>query len=336
MRTFLAIAVAAGCHKNPDPPPPGDLTDTGWFTTSTATVDPDHCPDRFVSSVPADGADDWYWRTRPTVFTETTDHDAYDVWLQTATGERLDTTLVWDELGLKATVEWDGYLRANTDYVLGYEDCASLHTAAFHTSSLGAPLLDPPGSLQGNTYLLDFVGANWEPAALSGVMSLYFTTPVLLGIQLATEDQIDLLGGPGVADDFGGVAQDVTSPTWDFPLADFSGAPFLNAAVDRVSLKYGGVASAIEIPIEDFLFQGTFSADGTILGGGVLSGLGDSRNLGEVLNQPDNPGAMCELAGSVGVVCQPCRDGQPYCLDLRATGLAGELIPGLALVEIGG
>ena len=117
--------------------------------------------------------------------------------------------------------------------------------------------------------------------------------------------------------------------TWDFPITDFSTSPYLETQVELITLGYAG----IDIPIEDFLLQATFSADGNTLGGGYISGIGDTRNLGALLGE-DDPNAICELAATLGVNCQVCGDGEPYCLRLSAQDLDGSVLPGLVLVEL--
>lgn len=329
MRTvFLATALIA-CKK--EQPPPEHLTDTGWFeTTGTGTVD---CYDRFVSTVPQDGASGWYWRDRPVVYAQTENHAEYQVYLQDAAGNRLDTSVTWD--GLAGTVEWDGWLEASTTYELVLEDCASTSVVSFSTSDLGAPLAMSASALVGNTYLLDLVDATWvEPATLAPLVYIYFTTPVLLGVQYADATRIDLVGAPGIVDQFGVVTQDTSSASWDFPLSDFTQSPFLDARVDQIVLKYSDYGLTVDIPVEDYVFQATFQPDGRSLGGGVLSGRGDTRHLGELLGD-DRPEAMCELAESLGVDCLPCNDGQPFCLDIRAEDIHGQLVDGLRLVERG-
>jgi hypothetical protein len=329
MRTTLLLGAAlAGCHGHEEAPPP-HLLDTGWFTTP-ATVEPE-CDDQFVSWSPEDGESDWYWRDRPTFFTETSDPTKYEVYLQDEDGVRVPTTMDWDDSGLSFTLNWDGYLAADKGYTIGMTDCQAFRTVGFRTSSLGQPLATTPGDLAGNTYLLDLVHADWvEPPVLGGLIALYFTDPILMGIRYADDDSIDLLAAPGKTDEFGVVTQNLALQSWDFPLADFTGAPFLDAEAPQIELHYGDM----DIPVYDFVYQATFSADATTLGGGVLSGVGDTRNLGALLYQEDNPSAVCDLAAGIGVRCDPCpTDGMPYCLHLRAEALKGELLPGLILVE---
>jgi len=330
---ILLVSLAACSGKDSTAPPP-KLMDTGWFTTSgLSPLDPENCPDQFDHWSPGDGDAGYYWRDRPIFYTKTTNRDAYDVYLQDEEGVRLETSMVWDEqFGVSFTLDWDGYLKADTTYELGLTDCSKFQTATFRTSSLGEPMTTSPRSLAGHTWLLDIGDAYWvEPPILGGLIKTYFgKTPILLGVRYADATQIDLLGAPGEVDEFGHVSQNLSLSSWDFPLADFSQAPFLDAEVPKIELNY----DIYTVPVYDFLLQITFSADGTKLGGGILSGTGDTRGLGALLNQPDNEAALCDLAGAEGIDCEPCPgDNQPYCLHLKAVDLSGEELDGLELVS---
>lgn len=329
-----SVAALAACNGDPAQPP--QLLDTGWFTATSHSGDPENCEDRFVTWAPEDGATGWYWRDRPLFYTQTPDKTKYDVWLQDEAGKRFTTQLDWDDdegedgAGLSFQVEWDGYLEADTTYTLGFTDCYNLRTSTFHTSGFGQPLDVSPSDLIGNTYLLDLVGATWtEPPLLGGLIQTFFNQPILLGVRYADDVQIDLLAAPGKSDALGNVRQDLSLDSWDFPLADFTSAPYLNAPADHIVLTYQDV----EIPVTSFLLEGTLSADGTRFGGGVLSGLADSRNAGGLLKQQGDEDALCDLAGQAGIHCEPCPDGEVYCLHLRAENLDGELLSGLVLVQ---
>ena len=328
------VILAAGCNGKEPEGDGGNLLDTGWFTSTGTPIDPENCPDKFKTTSPADGATDWYWRDRPTLYTETTNQAAYDAWIQTTDGERVDAELVWDTAtGLSFTLEWEGALEPDTTYELGIEDCASARVLTFTTSSLGRPLEIEPEALVGNTYLVDLVGAEWvQPAALAGVLQQYFNTPILLGIRLADDEYVKLVGAPGAVDTLGNVTQDRSSPTWNFPLADFTEAPYLDVAAPQIEFQYNDAGTSIQVPVEDFVLTGTLSSDGTELGGGVLSGLGDSRYIGAELLGGD-PGDLCVLAEGLGVDCVPCSDGQPYCLQLVARSLEGTLLPELVITD---
>jgi hypothetical protein len=182
----------------------------------------------------------------------------------------------------------------------------------------------------GKTYNVDLVGSTWiEPGAMGALLSLYFTTPILLGVQWADEATIDLLGAPGYEDSLGELQQYIWEPTWDFPLADFSAQPYFIAQTEQVVFQFGSV----DIPIYNFSLEATFASDGSSMGGGEMSGLGDSRNMGILFEQPDDEMAVCDLAATLGVYCQACPDGKETCLYLKAVDVDGQLLSHLSLVE---
>ncbi|HHO51129.1 MAG TPA: hypothetical protein ENK18_09735 [Deltaproteobacteria bacterium] len=308
---------------------PQVLLDTGWFEGSTQTG---ACTDVFVASEPAGGETDWYWRDLPRAFTQTDRVNRYNAWLQDADGNLIETQMAWADGNLSFELASERSLEANTDYVLVLQDCQQTQEIPFTTSPLGTPLSEPAASLVGNTYLLDLAGAEWiEPPQLASIIAVYLTDPILLGVRFADADQIDFLGAPGSTDTLGQVSQAQGVPTWNFPLSDFSQQPFIDAQAEQITLQYS-LDEVIDIPVQDFVLQATFSADGRSIGGGILSGRADTREIGLLLN-PNDEGALCELSAGLGVFCEPCSDGQSYCLDLVARDLEGTLQPGLVLVE---
>lgn len=325
MRNALAVLALVACGGNETPP--ADLLDTGWFV-DTASFDPETCAHKLVASVPADGVQDWYWRSRPTISVGSDKHERYTVSLVDAAGQQVATTLVWDDTGLNAEVAFTGQLAPNTDYTLEVVDCATRHLIAFRTSHFGLPLQGSTELLEGKTWTLELVAADWvEPPGIAGLLQLYFTTPVLFGIDMIDGDLVDFLAAPGTVDLFGQVQQDLTQESWDFPITDFSAAPYFDASSESVVFRFDGY----EVPLTDFRFSGTISADMTEIGGGDLAGLGDTRNLGPLLEQDDNPSAVCDLVGGLGVDCQPCPDGEIYCLFMHAVDVHGSLVPNLTL-----
>ena len=159
------------------------------------------------------------------------------------------------------------------------------------------------------------------------MLSLYFTTPILIGVEWADEAIIDLLGAMGRVTEAGAFVQ-TGDPTWDFPVADFSDQPLLAATAPRVDVEFQGVA----VTIYDFSLEGTFAADGSQLGGGVVRGVGDTRNMGVFIGN-DDPGALCDLAESMHSECIACPDGFRYCLEMEAHSVDGSLVQGLTLVR---
>ncbi len=327
MRPTIAIAlILCGCGG--DDGKVKDLIDTGWFT-DTAVFDAENCKHKVYSTQPEADADDWYWKSPLRVLTETDKDEAYVSWLVDGNGLQIETTRTWSDEGLNFELEVPGGLQSSTDYTLNVNDCGTSHRIDFRTSPFGEPLLLGPEALVGKTYHLDLVDAEWvEPGGIGGLLQLYFTTPILVGIKVANNVNIDFIGSPGRLDEFGVLEQDLSETTWDFPLTDFRDAPYFVARSEGVTFAFQG----LEVPIADFRLAGTFSADMTELGGIELSGLGDTRNLGELLNDA-NDAAVCELAATLGVDCVDCADGEPLCLFMSARDVTGVLVPDLTLVD---
>jgi hypothetical protein len=325
------LLLVLGC-KGDDEPEPEKLLDTGWFTdTAAVATNPDTCPHRFVSTFPAGGESRWYYRDRPSAFVATSNAEAYEAWLVDGGGLRLDSEMVWREGNVAFDLVWDGLLEADTDYTLWTKDCATTESITFHTSPLGAPIDGGANSLVGKTWRLDLVGATWvEPGALAGLLAVYFSTPILLGVQYADSANIDFIGAPGYVDGLGRIRQD-TAPTWDFPVQSFDQSPYFEAEVASIDLEYYDGANSVTIPVQDFRLYATFAPDGESLGGARLSGRADTRGMGELLGS-DEPNTVCDFAVTLGVQCVPCADGMPYCLYLEAEDLDANLVDDVTIV----
>jgi hypothetical protein len=328
IRAVLAAGLLAGCGNKDGDKPVDKLLDTGWFV-DTASGDGLNCLHQVVLTDPEDGVRDWYWRDYPRVYVDTDeDKSKYEVFLVDEDGVRLRAEQAWVEGSLAFDVQFVGGLKAKHGYRMFIRDCAGERVVNFRTSPYGEPLESGAAGLIDNTYVLDLAGAEWvQPPGLGPLLQLYFTTPVLLGVQSADNDTIDFLGAPGIIDPFAGIQQDTTQQTWDFDGTSFTAAPFFRADVDEVNFSFDG----LDIPVYGFRVEGTFAADGSSFGGGLLSGNADTRNLGVQLGEPDNPAAMCGYAESLGIACKPCPDGEPYCLDLAVQDVDGMKVPGLKL-----
>jgi hypothetical protein len=117
----------------------------------------------------------------------------------------------------------------------------------------------------------------------------------------------------------GSTDQDMCEPSIDFPVpADFTDAPYFSVNADSLALS----ASGYEIKINDFTLSGDFSADGSKIGGAVLAGQLDTRDLTQALMaggliEDDDPQAVCDLIGAFGVMCEECSDGETFCLTIH-------------------
>ena len=66
--------------------------------------------------------------------------------------------------------------------------------------------------------------------------------------------------------------------------------------------------------------EGTFSPDGTSLGGAWFGGLVNTSELAPLLDlgSVDEPDIICEYISAFGLSCENCGDGTPYCIYVEA------------------
>ena len=321
----IALVFAGACRN--DPPDP--LLDTGWFTDTAADTGEDGgCPNRIELSVPEGGEQQWYWRDMPRVFPSNRNVDAYEAFVTDADGVRLPSTMVWAAESQRFTVVHELPFEAATAHTLHLVDCNGTRTVPFTTSGYGAPIEGGPEALQGKTYSLDLGAADWlEPGGVAPLLTLFFDVPALIGVPLANPTQLQLGFAIGDEADDGTITQDPGDAPIPFPVVDFSAQPYFEAQAPVVNLE----VSAVVIPVYDFAFSGTFSPDGTRIGGGTVQGIGDTRFAGPLLGSND-PDAVCTTAQGLGVQCGPCpNDGQSFCLPVSVQAIEGVEVPGLTL-----
>ncbi len=308
-----------------------DDTDIGNDSGDPDTADTDTgpCEATVLSMEPADGATAVYYRD-PIVVSFENDGSSATISLADAGGAPVTFDTTWANGNVQA--ELSTVLAADTIYTLTVEVCGETTTSTFTTSSLGAPLTVSQEELLGRTFVFRLSEATiTEPAFLDFVASSYLTVPLLISVSAADDTSIDLLGGIGEHENDGSYTQVMDEETWDFPAGDFSEQPYFEAYAEYITLSY----NAILIPIEQFNLSGTFTADGTAIQRGVASGLGDSRHMGPLVGRDaDDYSAVCEIAAGAGVECEPCADGEPYCIYIVAEEITATWEEGLALVAV--
>jgi len=303
----------------------GPSLDTGWFSD---TASPENCPGQVAQVSPFSGDADWYWQDAPTVWTQTDRQEVYQAQLWRGYSV-VSTSMVWHESGVKFSLVPDAPLEPETDYELEVTDCKGVQRIPFRTSVFGTPLDGVPQDLAGTTYLIDLAGATWlEPGGFGAILSLYFTTPILLMVSYADETHVDFMGAQGYRDDLGTYHQLVTEPTFDFPLAEWPLLPFFSVVAPSVDISFNDVS----VPITEFALTGTFSPDGAQIGGATVQGLGDTRYMGSLVGKAGDPAAICEQAAALGVACTECPDGELYCMFLSAVDVDGAAVEGVTLV----
>jgi hypothetical protein len=276
----------------------------------------------------ADGAGDFYYRGSVEFeFVKNTDEDA-TIALESSAGEPVSGGLSW--VGSILSFTPDAPLANATTYKATLTHCAGSETISFTTGSLGGALEAGTSALIGNTYAVALGEARFvKPEGVGGLLGGLLTQDILIGVVDANDTELSLMGA---LSEEGSTDQDMCDASIDFPVAaDFTTAPYFSINADALALS----ASGYEIKINDFTLAGDFSADGSYIGGAVLAGLIDARDLtgalvGGGLIEEDDPQAVCDLIGAFGVTCEECSDGKNYCLTIHVdqidAGLTGDTL----------
>ncbi len=340
---FLALALGAvGCNKDKKESIPGKHNDDTGQPTDSGGSDgadggddtaPPPCTAFFLESTPADGDDDVYFRDHALLRFDGSDIDAQvDVTAVDSSGADLTIAVEFDESGLNATVLAPTDWPAAQVITLNVSVCGEVTPVSFETSEYGAPLTGDVTDLIGRTFFIDLGDAEYaKPAGLGPLIATYLSQPLLVGVEDVSDETIELMGALGYIDSFTGeLYQDTSAPSFDFGVADFRGNPYFSASTDSLVILYEGVS----VDIFEFHIEGTFDPAMESIGGGIASGLVDTRNVGELMGVGSDPDAACTLAESFGIDCVDCPDGNPWCLEIEGYLDPAPLIPGMELVPV--
>jgi len=224
--------------------------------------------------------------------------------------------------GTTVTFTPDADLTPSTEYTASLTYCGSADpaTATFTTSDLGTPL---ENSIAGNTYAVDVASGTFvQPAGVGSLIGDAINVNILLGI---VDDANDELVVRGAISEEGSMAQDTCTETLeDFPAADFSSSPYFEIPEGDLTLSVAGYTATIY----SLNVSGMFSADGSYFGGGELRGKLDARDLVDIANElglgAESADDICALVVGFGVPCEPCSDGNPYCVGVEVIDLEAE------------
>lgn len=325
----LALFALAGCTGEAVDSTDTDPSHTG-DSDSAVVDDTAGCLAGVTSTEPADGTTGVYYHDTLTVSFDGDGGDAVFTLADDA-GVEVPVSATWTDGNVQAILT-PAAMAPLTTYTLTTTVCGTTATSSFTTSDLGTPLTVDPSDLVGSTYVFRLSDADiTEPAFLGIIAGTYLTVPILIGVDQADSETIDLIGGLGYEQDAGYV-QEPGLPTWDFPVASFADQPYFEAASSLITIMYG----TTPIPISDFTLSGTFRSDGSAIEHGIATGTGDSRYMAELVGKPaDEYSAVCDLAASAGVVCTECpTDGEPYCLYIVAESINATKVDGLTMDAI--
>jgi len=304
------------------------LAACGGKTTDTGDTAPQGCGVTIYESVPTTDAADHYYRA-PVEFHLTGADDTAVASLTDASGAAVSGT---SSLSGDSTVVYfaaDSELSPSSTYTAGLTYCSGDASVAFSTSSLGGAL---ESDILGNTYALDLSAARFvKPEGVGVLLQQYVTQEILAGVtNVVSGEALSMLGA--IAEEGSDpTTQDYCTETFDFPTADFSEEPYFVLGPATTPLTIAGFT----VNIGDMLVSGTFAADGSYFGGGVLSGEIDGREVSEAFDEIEDSEALCALAASVGATCEACTaDGEIACLSIEVDQINAAAIDDLTLVEV--
>ncbi len=284
------------------------------------------CDIEIDSTYPEDGADDFYYRA--SIEFNLSDPDTSG---PTITVDGVSGTTSYSDDNETIYFTPDAPLDPSTEYTATLSFCRGDSSITFSTSSLGE---DISTDLLCKTYVVDFDSANFiEPATLGSMIGGLIPVDVLLSVMDVTDTTITIMGAISEEGSDPPV-QDLTTPTIYFPEADFTDAPYFQVGPSTTTIS----VDVYSVPLYDLMISGTFAADGSSYGGGVLSAEIDARDIYMFLSDygvADAQG-LCDMSSDMlGVDCVSCSsDGEQLCLYLLADQIEANLNSNECLVEV--
>lgn len=221
----------------------------------------------------------------------------------------------------------DQTMLATAEVSWSVDACGAQASGGFRTGSEG-DRVDP--TLLGDlAWGLDLDQATWiQPPGGQVLFGQLFSGLLLLGVQAATEDELDLIGGAAEVVDETLVQQDPCVPTFDFDPVSFRNNPYFAVGPTTLQLSYQG----LPVQVDGVVLTGVISADGQALEGGALAAELDAREIAPSLGTSDEE--LCALLEAyLGLSCVACAtDGEERCVPLQVEDIEGERLPGLRVV----
>ena len=271
------------------------------------------------TTFPESGVNDFFFQSSVEALLSEADATA-TITLADATGADVPGTLTVED-DTRLIFDPSADLAPNAEYSMTVSTCngESGSSISFSTSELGTPI---DCDLTGRSYRVDLLGARFvKPGeAIAGLLFDALTVDVLLGIDTATDSEIQMLGA--ISESLGGL-QDYCTPSIDFPEAATFTNPSFSVGPAQVELDISGTP----IEISSLSISGAFAPDCSYFGGGRLLGELDARVLAPLagdLAGTEDPDEICAFLAPLGVVCEACTtDGAPYCAQVEVDQIIG-------------
>lgn len=319
----MAIVTVLGCSDKGDDTGNGGTGDGGSGDGGSG-----ECTVSVDSTWPIDGETDAYYRTQVEFDLSGADPTGTpSISLTDAGGTAVAGTQALSDDGKTVYFYPSAPLANATSYTASLTYCGGNPSISFTTGNLGGALT---ADLAGKGYIVDLNNARFvEPAGVASLLLGELNNNILLGVESASGTSLEMIGAISVE---GGTAQDVCEESIDFPTVDFSQSPYFELPPTDTTIS----AAGYDITISQLSVSGTFAADGSYFGGGVLAGELDARVLaplvGELVGSED-PDDICALLVGFGVECMECAsDGAPYCVAVLVEDLTAVEGDGLQVV----
>jgi len=288
---------------------------------------PGSCSGIATTLAPAsDGQSDFYYRDS-VVFSVTEGADSAEIRLTDSAGDEVTgETYVDDQVGedepLRVVFSPDRPLRSNSDYVAHLDFCGGSPSVNFRTSDLGTQVEDPD-LLQGWTYVMDLSQARVvKPGTTAQALLTLLDNDLSLQIDNVSGDTLDITVA---ATDTETGLQDTCVPSLSFNMpGNFADAPSFKVGPIDVPFTLAGYT----VVLYDGQSSATFASTGKYFAGGRLAGAVDARDIvaalsGRSVLPAEDPEALCDILAGANMPCEPCRDGERYCLNLEVDQISG-------------
>ena len=136
------------------------------------------------------------------------------------------------------------------------------------------------------------------------------------------------------SDEGGVISQDMCSRTLTFPFDLAWDNPTFSFGKDEFTFPW----LENDVEINDLAGSGTISPDLSGFEGMRVRGWIDVRELNGVLPgfEDVEDEAICELAGTLGLICEPCggQEDVPFCFTISFEAMEGSALDGVSVIDL--